>query len=195
MAVLERGYEVLAADFGGVHADFGGVAVHHALDEIGGLRSARASVGVNGRGVGEDAGYLALDVVYAVRTHEHEAEQVGWDGWRERGEIRSHVCVDVGGEPGDVALGVSAYLHLAYVVASVCGGEEVLLPALDPLDGPAEVLGYHARDHFFGVEVELAAESAANVGGYDSYLVLGVSGDQGEKQPDEVGNLGGCVNG
>ena len=75
------------------------------------------------------------------------------------------------------------------MVASVRGGKEVFLPALDPLDGPAEVLGYHTRDHFFGVEVELAAESAANVGGYYSYLVFGVSGDQREKQPDEVGDL------
>ena len=195
VSVLEGGYEVLAPDLGGVHANLGGVAVNHALDEVGGFGASRAPVGVHGRCGGEDAGHFAQHVVYAVGAHEHESEQVGGDGGREGGEVGAHVGEYVGFESGYVAFGVADYLDVADVVASVRGGEEVFLPALYPLDWPAEVLGNHAGDDLFGVEVELAAEAAAHVGGYDSYLVFGMPGHQGEEQPDEVGYLGGGIDG
>ena len=121
-----------------------------------------------------------------VGADEHQPEQVGGDCGCERGQVRAHVGVHGALQAGYGAVAVAGYLPVADVVASVRGGEEVLLAALDPLDGLGEVLGDDEGDHLFGVQVELAAEAAAHVGSDYAYLVLGVAGDQREQQPHQV---------
>ena len=61
------------------------------------------------------------------------------------------------------------------MIASVRCCDVVLASRLDPLDGFSELLCDDAADYLFGVEVELASESAADIGSDDADFVFGMS--------------------
>ncbi len=57
------------------------------------------------------------------------------------------------------------------------------------LIGAAQLLGQDDREDLLGVDVELGAEAAADVGRDHADLVLGGRGDQRDHQPQDVGDL------
>jgi hypothetical protein len=87
------------------------------------------------------------------------------------------------------------HLHVLGDVAAVDGGEVALGALLDPLHRHAEPLGDRDRDRFLGVEVQLGAEAAADVRRDHPDLGLVDPGDQGHQGLEDVGDLGGGVEG
>ena len=63
-------------------------------------------------------------------------------------------------EHGAVALG--GELVIIHVAAAVNGAQEILAARFDPLHRLADLHGDEAHQRFFGVDVELAAEAAAD---------------------------------
>ena len=86
-------------------------------------------------------------------------------GGHERG--RAHVGADVGvdhrAHAQDAAVGGEAHLDLVGDLARVVGRHEVLAPALDPLDRPAELHGGERHQDVLGIELAAHAEAAADV--------------------------------
>ena len=76
------------------------------------------------------------------------------------------------------------------MVAAVDGGEEVLRAALDPLHRPAGVDGGGRGDDLFAVDVELAAEAAADLGRDDAHLLLRHAHAACEQRFEQVRDLG-----
>ena len=122
MTVFKRRDEVLSPDLGGVHSDLSGETVHHPLHQVCGLGATGASVCVHRGGGRENAGDFALNVVDAVRTTQHQAEQVRRYCRGECGQVGAHVGVHVGPETGDVAIAVPDDLDFAHMVAPVRRG-------------------------------------------------------------------------
>ena len=88
--VLRR-YEVLAAHLGRIHLQLGRQQIHHALDQVGGLGAAGATVGVDHRRVGVDTVGLVEDVGDLVAAADHAPEQRGHDAGGAGGGVRTQV--------------------------------------------------------------------------------------------------------
>lgn len=67
----------------------------------------------------------------------------------------------------DPAISLGADADPVGLVPAVVGGGQVLTPALDPLDSPAESPGTPGDDRFLRVDIRLAPEATADVGGAD----------------------------
>ena len=140
---------------------------------------AGAAVGVDGDGVGEDADDVGVDGLEAVDAGEDLGAGAGRDEGGVVAEIGAHPS-DVAGAHGEEgAVLVEGELALGDVVAAVGVGEEGLAALAGPLHGAAELAGGVADHGVLGVEEELHAEAAADVGGDDADAVEGRLEDDG----------------
>ena len=155
--------EVLEADLGGIHFQFGGEDIDHALDAVGGFGAARAAIGVGRNAVGEDADDLRLDVAEVVEARHHEHAERG-DGGREQLVVSAEILNDFELQAEDGAVAFGGDFVVIDVAAAVDGGQEVFAAGFDPFDGLADLHGDEGHERFFGIDVELAAEAAADFG-------------------------------
>ena len=81
-------------------------------------------------------------------------------------------------------------LELVDDVAAVDGRQVVLGPLLDPLHRPPEPPRQRDGERLLGVDVELRAEAAADVGGDDAQLRLGDPEDELQREAQDVRDLG-----
>jgi hypothetical protein len=72
----------------------------------------------------------------------------------------------------------------------VVGRHQRLAAGLGPLDRLARAGGPQQADDLLGVDLQLAAEAAADVGSHHAQLVLGHPGDHREHDPQDVRHLG-----
>ena len=79
----------------------------------------------------------------------------------------------------DLAVGVERHLGVGDVIAAVRIGEERLRAVGDPFHRPADALRRPQRHDFFGIDENLGAEAAADVGRDHAQLVLGRHADEG----------------
>ena len=180
--------EVEPTDLDRVLADGAGQRVHRALDRVGRLGTAGAAVGVGRRRVREDAGALEPvggDVVGAVV--DPGAEQR--DPRRDELEVRAHRRGELDAHAGDPALLGRGELDLLDHVAAVDRRVEALGALLDPLDRAAEPPGEQQRERLLGVDVQLRAEAAADVGRDHAQLRLGHPEHAGERHAEDVRHL------
>ena len=82
-------------------------------------------------------------------------------------------------ERGEVALGIERELGLGDVVAAMRIREKALAALGGPLDRPADGPGCQQADALLGVDEDLRAEAAADVGRDHAQLVLGRDADEG----------------
>ena len=186
--------KVAAADF--VLRDTGvdGGLMHKPLDDIGGLGPAGAAIGVDGRRVGEHGGHFAVDRRRRVLPREQRRVQDRRDARRERRQIRAHVRRRVHAHRQELAVLVERKLGVRDVVAAVRVGQERFAAIGGPLDRTVDL--FRRPDHrgLFGVEIDLGAEAAADVGRDHAHLVLGqAQHERGHQQPLDVRVLVGDV--
>ena len=122
------------------------------------------------------------------------APRIGTPG-RDELQVGAHVGEQADLEAEQRAVGLRGDLDVLDLVAAVDGGLVVLAARLGPLDRAAELLGDDEGEHLLGVDVELEAEAAADVGRDDADLVLADAGDQREHDAQDVRDLGGGVDG
>ena len=171
--VRERADEVAAADLvlRDVHLDRG--LVHEALDHVRRFRPARAAIRVDRHRVGERRGDFAVDrpasctgpassVAYRiVGMHDANVDRYA--------PIVAVVC-DAHRE--ELAVLVERELGVRHVVAAVRVGEERFAALARPLDRAVDALRRPDHRGLFGVQVDLGAEAAADVGRDHAHLVL-----------------------
>ncbi len=110
-------------------------------------------------------------------------------------EVGAHVGKKAHPHRGELAVGIGRQLDVLDLAAAVGGGDGVLAAGLVPAHRPAQLEGQGDAEQLFGVDVELAAEAAAHSGSDDAELVLGHAQGDGGHHLQDVGHLGGGVEG
>jgi hypothetical protein len=185
---------VAAADLVGADAHGPGEGLHGPLDGEGGLGPAGAAVGVGRGHGGEHAGAgerVRRDVVDAVVEEGAEQRDAGGDQL----QVRPHVGEQLHPDRGDLAVGVGGQLDVLDLAPALDGGGRPLGAALGPSGGHTQLLGHREGDELLGVDVELGAEATAHRRRDDPDLVLGRAGGGGQHHLEDVGDLGGGVDG
>ena len=126
------------------------------------LRLAVAAIGADGRLVGERDTALDRRIGHLVGAGEDDAGELGRAEGRVPGAEVRGVLV---GDRDDTAIGLRADADVVDGLARVGAGAEELQAVLDPLDRPPERHRVQHRQHVFGIEAELHAEAAADIGG------------------------------
>ncbi len=168
--VRKRGDEVLPADGGRVHLHVARALLDQALDDVGGLRPAGAAIGIDRHGVGEHRLHVDVDRRRLVLAGEQGRVEDGGHRRREGRQVRAHVGDRVGPKGEEVALCVHRHLGCRDVVATMRIREEGFAALRRPLDRLADVLAGPDQSHVFGIEKDLRAEAAADVGRDHAHL-------------------------
>ena len=128
---------------------------------------------------------VRVDVVAAGVEPGSEQRDPGGDEL----EVGAHRRGQAGSNCGHLAVGVRRELDLLPDVAPVDRGEVALAALLRPLDGPAEAPRKREDEHLLGVDVQLRAEAAADVGRDDADLRLGDAEHDGGEDAQDVRHL------
>ena len=175
----ERLDEVHAAEFGRIAPSFARGDLDQPLDQEGRLRPAGAAIGVDRRGVGVDRVDFGVDGGDVVLARQQRRIEVGRDRRREGRQVGAEIGDRVGAQARDLAAGVERELGVGDVIAAVRVGEERFGALRRPLDRTVDLLGRPGADGLLGVDEDLRAESAADIGRNDAELVLRREADEG----------------
>ncbi len=180
---------VLLPDLEGVDADLDGELVHDPLDAVRRLGPAGAAVGVGPglvgehRLAGEAVGRELVDGVEHERAeHRHAAAHDG--------DVGTEVGQQLDLEAGDRAVLLRRQRQLLPLVAAVVGHHQRLAAGLGVLHRPAQPAGDRPGDPLLGRGLELAAEAAADVRRDHPDLRLGHARRGGQREAQDVGDLG-----
>ena len=170
--------EVCAAELGGVAPRLTRRDLNQTLDHESRLRAAGAAIGVDRRGVGVDPVDLAVDIGDPVLSRQQRRVEIRRHGGSERREIGAEIGGRVDAEPCYLTAGVQREFAVRNVVAPMRVGEKRLGAIGGPFHRPVDLLGRPDADGFVGVDEDLRAEAAADVGRDDPQLVLGRKTDE-----------------
>src|SRR5216683_3287211 len=187
--------EVLLPELGLVDAQLEGCVRDQALDQVARLgNSERAAIRhaawrlVRVVAIGGDV--RGRDVVGA----RDDVEQARFElAWLCVGEERAVVAVQVDAQREHLGVRVHREVAGHVEVAREAGGDEVLVPVLDPLHRPAEQETGGRRHHVAWVDRDLVAEAPTEVRGDDADVLLRQAGHEREHRPDRVRSLTGHV--
>ena len=161
--------------------------LHQTFDQIARLGTAGAAIGVDRRGVGVDPDHLGMDRRDVVLARQQRRVEIGRHRRREQRHVGAEIGVGLHLQPGDLVVGVERHLGMGDVVAAMRVREEGLGAVAGPFHGTADLLRGPQRHHLFGIDEDLGAEAAADVGGDHAQLVLG--GDVVERRQHEAGDV------
>ena len=149
--------------------------VHQAFHQVVRLRPPGAAIGIHRHGVGEHAEHVGIDRLEAVDAGEHAGAGEGGNERREIRKIRAHVGNVARAQRQELAVGVERHLAQRDVVAALRVGQERLAAFGRPFHRPPQLARRVTSQHVFGIEEQLHAEAAADIGGDDAEFVrLGV---------------------
>ena len=192
--VGELGNEVLPAEQGRVDLHLSRRGFDDALDHVGGFGPAGAAVGIHRRGVGEHRLDLGVDGRRLVLPGQQRCIQDGRHARREGRQVGPHVGNGVHAQGQEIALRVHRQFGRGGMVAAMRVGQEGLAALGRPLDRPADALAGPDQRRLFGIEEDLRAEAAADVGRDDAHLRFGQAEHEGtHQQPLDVRVLVGHV--
>ena len=178
--------EIYAAHFGWVEVQLSGDEIDHALHVVGGLGPSCAAIGCNGGGIGKDTVDLDIDCGDVVNADGHPAGELGND---EDEGIGAHVGDHAHLQAGDAPVLAHGEGVVGDLPAAVRCGQEVLAAAFDPAEGKLIAHREAGKHHLFGIDADLHAEPAADLGRDDANGVLGNAQHAGELAAHEVRGL------
>ena len=182
---LVRTDHVAAAELDRIEAEAARREIEQALHDEHAVLPARPAHGRHNRLVREGDPELALVARHPVGP---EKRALGVDGDRETvGVVRSRVVDEDVPHAQDPAVARDRDLRLVQLSPLLGGGEEVLVPVLDPLHGPSQLDRGPGDEDLLRVEHDLRAETAAHEGGDEPHLRL----RQAERRGDDVAHRNG----
>ena len=134
----------------------------------------------------------ARDIAELVEPGHHQHGERR-DGGREELVVGAEILDEFQAQAEHGAVSLGGDLVVIDVAAAVDGGEEILAAGFDPLHRLADLHGDEAHQRFFGVDVELAAEAAADLGRDDAQAVFGQAEHLRDERAHEVRNLRGRI--
>jgi hypothetical protein len=112
-----------------------------------------------------------------------------------QGCVGAHVGLELDPHAEQLALLGGGHLHVLDDAAALDGGQVAFGAGLCPLDRLAELAGQGDGGELLGVDLQLGAEAAPDLGGDHPELGLGDPEAQGQEEPHKVGDLGGRPDG
>ena len=177
----ELRHEVLAAEVGRILAEFARGDLDQAFDDIGRFGTAGAAIGVDRGGIGVDRLHLGVDRRDVVLARQQGRVQVGRHRRREGREIRAHVGLGRDAQRGDLAVLVHRHFGVGDVIAAMRVRQEGFGAIGRPLHGTIHLARRPDADRLFGVDEDLRAEAAADVGRDHTELVFRREPDEGRE--------------
>ena len=179
--------EVLAPDLDGIHAELPRHEVDASLYGMRRFRPPGSTVGVGWRCVGQDADGAKLNVLEVVRTFRD----------RIRGALKRAEHADVGTSVDvlrdlvtqERAVLFGSDLDVEDLGTSMMGRGQVLRPLFHPLDRLARKLRCGGGEVLLRIDVDLAAETASNVGGDHPNVAFGNARCKREAQAHPMRHL------
>ena len=179
--VREARHEILPAELHRVLAEFARCDFHQALDNEGRFRPPCPAISVDRRGVGVDAVHFRVDRRDIVLARQERRVEIGRHRRREGREIGAEIGERLHPQPGDLAVGVGREFGMGDVVAAMRVGEEGLGAVGRPFDRAIDLLRRPDADRLFGIDEDLRAETAADIGRHHAQLVLRRDADEGRQ--------------
>jgi hypothetical protein len=166
------GDEVAPAQHHRVEPHLARGAVDEALHHVTGLWPPSAAIGIDRRGVGENALDLHIDRGGRVIAGEQGAIAPCRDCRREAAEIGTEI-----GERGDphgeeFAVLIESELRLGEMVTRLVVGQKDLVALGGPFDRATELACEPEHERLLGIERSLGAKATAHIGRYHTQLVL-----------------------
>ena len=152
--------------------------IDKALDDVGRLGTPSPAICVDRRRIREHAVHLGMDRRNAIHARQQRPVQVGGHAGREEREIRAEIRDRAHAEAEHVAVGIERELGVSHVIASLRVGEETLTTCRRPLHRASDLLRRPREYAFLGIDEDLGAEAAADIGRDDAELVLGNAEDE-----------------
>ena len=162
--------------------------VDHAVHHERRLGPAGAPIGQVEHLVGQDA--FAGEVEVADRVHAPEVRGDVVGAAQRVGTADAGVEEEAVADGQDLAFRVEGRFDLVQLVAGVGGRDQVLLAVLHPAHWLADDPGDVAEQHLFGIDLDLAAEAAADVGRDHPHLPFGHADPAGDRVANYVRDLG-----
>ena len=159
---------VAAAQLDAIHADFPCCGVNQAFDEIVALRPPGTAIGIDGHGVGEHADHIGVDRLKAIDAGQHPGAGPGGNVGRKGGQIGAHIGHVAGAQREEAAIRVHRQLAERDVVAPMGVAQEGFCALGGPFHRAAQFTRRVAAQHMLGIDEQLHAEAAADIGGDDA---------------------------
>jgi hypothetical protein len=172
---------VLFAEPRRIHHQLTGGLLDDPLDDEGRFRPPGAAIGIDRCRIGVDRVDLAIDRRNVVLAGEQRRVEIGGHRGCEGREIGTEIGDRIDPEGQDFPGVVGGEFGVGDMVAPMRVREERFRSIRRPLDRPLDLLrGPHA-DRFLGVDEDLGAESAPDIGRDHAELVLGRDPDEGRE--------------
>ena len=142
------------------------------FDHVRRFGTACAAIRVDGRGVRKRRRHFAMDHRRRVLSGEQRRVENRRDARCERRQIRAHVRRRVHAQREKLAIPVERQLRVRDVIAAVRVRQKRFAAFGGPFDRPSHTLRRPHHCGFFGIQIDLRAETAADVGRDDANLVF-----------------------
>ena len=183
----ERGYEIVAPELGRIAAGLARRDLDEALDDEGRLRASGAAIGVDRRRRRCRRRRPRIDGRDVVLARQQRRVEIGRHRRGEGRKIAAEIGDRVHAQAGDLAVRVDRQLGVRDMVAAMRVGEEGLGAVGGPFHRPVDLPGRPDADGLLGVDEDLRAEAAADVGRDHAELVFGRDADEGrEHEPRDM---------
>jgi hypothetical protein len=168
MRQVGRAQHVAPAKLGAVEAKLARRLVHQPFHQIIAFGPAGATIGVDRDGVGEHADHVRVDGPESVHARQDAGAGIGRDVRCVGGQIGAHIGDIAGTQRQHLALAIDRKLAEGNVVTALGVADERLRPLGSPFHRMAELARRVAGQHVLGIEEQLHAEAAADIGGDDA---------------------------
>ena len=190
----EAGHEIPPPELRRVELELARRDLDDPLDHEGRLGPPGATIGIDRRGIGIDGIHLGIDGRDVVLARQQRRVEIGRHRRREGRQVGPEIGDRVHPEAQHLAVGVDREFRMGDVVAAMRVAEERLGAIGGPFHRAADLLGRPDADCLLGIDEDLGAEAAPDVGRDHAQLVFGRDADEGgEHQPRHMRVLAGGV--
>ena len=191
---LGLGHEIAPSQLDSVDAQIGRRHVDEPLAKKVGLEAARPPIGPDRGLVGQLQRHVDVDVGNTVGPGHELCDVAGADG-----AVGAHVGTDVrigvAAQRQDGAVAGTGDLDVAFLLARMIDGHQLLAPVLDPLYRSPHMTGRERDEKILRIELAARPEAAADIVLHHVDRVLGETQLLGQRAAVEEQHLGGAMDG
>ena len=186
-----RRHHVALADRDTIHAQFLRRCINQAFHQIIALRPPGTAIGIHRHGIGDDTNNIGVDGAEIINACQHLGAGTGRDEGRESVQIGAHIRPILRAQRKELAILIQGQFAGGDIVTPMCVGLEGFRALRRPFHRALQLAGGEAGQHMFGIQKQLHAEAAADIGcDHAEVIFRQVEDAAGEELPHQPGTLG-----